>query len=112
MVHLAAVRVSAHLRNIASVQRCSGLEAQADTSASGGGELMVLVFNLGGGTCDASLISLDAGILEVPPSCGSGTAGLNQGSTKQIESERLMCSLPGCNLSPPVATMWHCRFCS
>ena len=26
---------------------------------------MVLVFNLGGGTCDASLISLDAGILEV-----------------------------------------------
>ena len=29
---------------------------------------MVLVFNLGGGTCDASLISLDAGILEVPSS--------------------------------------------
>ena len=42
--------------------------AQADAGdlADGGGssELTVLVFNLGGGTCDASLISLDAGILE------------------------------------------------
>ena len=43
--------------------------AQADGGESsadgGGGELIVLVFNLGGGTCDASLILLDAGILEV-----------------------------------------------
>ncbi len=46
--------------------------AQADggeLSADGGSELMVLVFNLGGGTCDASLISLDAGILEVRLYC-------------------------------------------
>lgn len=41
--------------------------AQGDDAGGPGGgtgELMVLVFNLGGGTCDASLISLDAGILE------------------------------------------------
>ena len=51
--------------------------AQADGGESsaedgGGGELMVLVFNLGGGTCDASLISLDAGILEVRLYCTVG----------------------------------------
>ncbi len=44
------------------VAQADGGESSAD---GGGGELMVLVFNLGGGTCDASLISLDAGILEV-----------------------------------------------
>ena len=50
--------------------------AQADGGESsadgGGGELTVLVFNLGGGTCDASLISLDAGILEARPCSAPG----------------------------------------
>ena len=30
-----------------------------------GSERTALVFNLGGGTCDASLIVMDAGVLEV-----------------------------------------------
>lgn len=32
-------------------------------------ERTVLVFNLGGGTCDVSLIVLDAGVLEVRGQC-------------------------------------------
>ena len=62
------------LQYVAAVRQHRCPEAQADSSVSRGGELMVLVFNLGGGTCDASLISLDAGILEVSRSCASKTA--------------------------------------
>ena len=89
------------------------LACRLDKKGTGGGERNVLIFDLGGGTFDVSLLTIDEGIFEVKATAGDTHLGGEDFDNRltnffiQVRSKRLPDQFASTQLvSPPGEPRW------